>query len=73
MDKDEQYRRIRNTFCETDMEDEEDMSYKGYNSKKEYIEDSLYSIMGDVNDIPKVKDFPKEIQDLIHQQCLPVS
>ena len=41
--------------------------YKGYASKKEYTEDRLYSLTGDVSDIQNMNSFPSRIQDIIHQ------
>ena len=59
----------KNFLMANDEEDkvEEEIEYKGYPSKKEYVEDRLYSLTGDVTDIQNMSSFPSKIQDHIHQ------
>ena len=58
-----------NFLMADNMEDkvEEAIEYKGYLSKKEYVEDRLYSLTGDVSNIQNITSFPAKIQDHIHQ------
>ena len=43
------------------------VEYKGYPSNKEYLEDHLYSITGNISDIHKMDSFPATIQGHIFQ------
>ena len=53
---------------EAEKEDKaEEEMFEGYKSKREYTEEGLYSLTGDVSDIQNMSSFPERIQDIIHQ------
>ena len=68
LQKEEASARAEALLLEEDCEESPgEGEFQGYASKREYTEDRLYSLTGDVSDIQSMSSFPDKIQDIIHQ------